>query len=330
MTLKCALRAWTAPMAQVRRSHDGIRGMVAKSRFHRGDLLICVPLAHCYFPHASRDPHRLRRWNRSALFPEAQFWLRQLSPDAPDARVSLCASVSTEDNKVLTLTLSPVEAALAVSVALRYFWRNVVLLKDREGSGRPALGPARFRPADLYLHSLPMEEYISYGLEGPYFSNVEDESNVHSNIEQIAWNLRDCILSHAPQEEYTFYDARPSELDATLLAAIYVIRARLLRMTAFFGEDKAPDRVTSVIAPIVDFLNHSSTDYTCAACMSIPKRAVVVRAVRDIDFGEELTLDYRAAARQRKNKRQKTLGISDLEEEEDGWEPRYLFSAKDA
>ncbi|RNF26412.1 uncharacterized protein Tco025E_01375 [Trypanosoma conorhini] len=333
MTLARALRAWTAPMAQVHRPRDGIRGLVAKRRFQRGDLLMDVPLRYCYLPHASRDPRRLRRWNRSALFPEAQFWLRRLSPDAPDEGVSLTASVSTEDKKVITLTLSPVEASVAVSAALRYFWRKVVLLKNREGVGRPPLGPPNFHPADLYLHALPIEKYLSYGLEGPYFSDVEEEANVHSNIEQIAWNLRDCILSCAPQEEYAFYDAHPSELDATLLAAIYVLRARLLRMAAVFGDDQASDRVTSVIAPIVDFLNHASVGHNCAACVSIPRRAVVVRAVRDIGVGEELTLDYRGRGQLRRGATQNSWGKSgaeEAEESENWWESRYLFSAKEA
>ncbi|ESL11744.1 hypothetical protein TRSC58_00499 [Trypanosoma rangeli SC58] len=333
MTLARSLRAWTAPMAQVNRPRDGIRGMIAKRRFHRGDLLMDVPLRYCYFPHASRNPRRLRRWNRSALFPEAQLWLLRLSSDASDAGVSLSASVSTEDNKVVTLTLSPVEASLAVSVALRYFWRKVVLLKNREGAGRPALGPSNFHPADLYLQSIPMEEHILYGLERPYFSDVEDEANVHSNIEQIAWNLRDCILTCAPQEEYAFYDAHPSDLDATLLAAIYVVRARLLRMATIFGDERSSDRVTSVIAPVVDFLNHGSAGHNCAACVTIPKRAVVVRAVRDIGVGEELTLDYRGPVQQRRGGFQNyrgTSGCEEAEEREDWWESRYLFSANDA
>ncbi|KEG15615.1 hypothetical protein DQ04_00021130 [Trypanosoma grayi] len=330
MTLARALRAWTAPIAQVRRPHDGIRGIVAKRRFCRGDLLLSVPLSYCYFPHASRDPRRMRRWNRAALFPEAQQWLRRLSPDAEEECVALSASVTTEDDKVLTLNLTPVEAALAVSVALRYFWLEVVMLKDSKGIGRPLLGPSRFRPADLYLQSLPLERFLSYGLEGPYMSALEDEANLHSAIEQVAWNLRDCVLSHAPQEEYRFYDAHPSELDAALLAAIYVIRARLLRVTAIHVEENVPESLTSVLAPIVDFLNHSAWDYTCVACVALRRRAVVVRAFRDIDVGEELTLDYRGPMEQRQGNRGKTGGALALEEEDDWWESRYLISADEA
>lgn len=254
-------------------------------------------------------------------------WLQRLSPDARDGVCSLSASASTADMKVVTVDLSPVEAALAVSVALRHFWREVVLVP---GGDRPALGPSRSRAAELYLRALPVKEYLSYGLEGPYTASNENEGSRHSALEQIAWNLRDCVLSHAPQEEYRFYDANPEELDAALLAAIYVTRARVLRLRAILCGDSAADRVTSVIAPTVDFLNHSPNDYTCAACVAMPKRVVVVRAARDINVGEELTLNYRGPVEE-----QRVLAREGAEgffsgEEMDSWESRYLFSADDA
>ncbi|KAH9579937.1 SET domain [Trypanosoma melophagium] len=323
MTLARTLRVWTAPIVQRRRSHDGIRGIMAKRRFYRGDLLMSVPIVSCYFPHASSEARLLRRWNRATLFPEMPVWLPRLSPDAEEGRVSLIASVSTEDNKVLTLALSPVEAALAISVALRYFWRDIIRLNSKEEKNKSSsIGPLNFRPADLYVQSLPMKEHLSFGLEGPYMSAVEDEANLHSCIEQIAWNLRDCLLSYASQEEYRVYDSHPSELDAVLLAAVYVVRTRLIHMRVLHEDSSVPDRSTSVIAPIVDFLNHSSFDYSCAACVSMRKRAVVVRAARDINIGEELTLNYRGTRKQ--------LEESYLGGDDNWWESRYLISAEDA
>ncbi|ORC90842.1 uncharacterized protein TM35_000072660 [Trypanosoma theileri] len=324
MTLARALRVWTAPIVQLRRPHDGIRGLMAKRRFHRGDLLMSVPLDCCYFPFASREARRLRRWNRSTLFPEMPLWLLRLSPDAQEERVSLTASVSTEDNNVLNLVLSPVEAALAISVAVRYFWWEIIKLNSKEEKSKSSsmMGPLKFRSADLYVQSLPMKEHLSYGLEGPYLSTMEDEANLHSCIEQIAWNLRDCLLSYASQEEYRLYDSHPSELDAVLLAAVYVVRTRLLRMSVLHNDCTVPDRSTGVIAPVVDFLNHSAFNYSCAACVSMRKRAVVVRAARDINVGEELTLNYRGTLKQ--------LGNSDLVGDGDWWESRYLISTEEA
>ncbi|KAG8345310.1 hypothetical protein TRVL_03857 [Trypanosoma vivax] len=330
MTLANALRLFMAPMVQARRRQDGVRGLVAKQRFHRGDVLLSVPLRWCYLPHASRNLRRLRRYNRTTLVPESVLWLHRLSPDMPEDRVTLTASVSTEEGRVLTLTLSPVEASLAVSVALRYFWQKIIMLKDRNGIGRQALGPPRVRIADLYVSSLPLEDYLSYGLEAPYFSSAEYESNMHSNIEQIAWNLRDCILSHAPQEEYIIYDARPSELDSVILAGIYVVRARTIRMKVIHGADTSIDSATSIIAPIVDALNHSAEDATCEACISLPRSAVVVRAAREIAAGEELTLNYHSFTNQSTGGRLDVPGgrcrpATDDTDEEGMWESRYLF-----
>ncbi|CBH11859.1 hypothetical protein, conserved [Trypanosoma brucei gambiense DAL972] len=333
MTLLHMLGARAAPMLQARRGHDSVRGLFARRCFRKGDLLLSVPSRNCYFPHASRVPRTLRRWNRSTLFPEATMWLWRLSPDFPQDRVSLTASVSTDENEVVTLTLSPVEASLAVSIALRYFWQSVIKLKTRVGVGNPSLGPVKDRKADLYVSSLPLTEYFSYGLEAPYFSEGGCGSNVHSTIEQIAWNLRDCILLHAPQEEYRFYDAHPSELDSAILTSIYVVRARVLKLKVIRTDDVRTDTVTSAIVPIVDMLNHSASSPACAACVSLPTATVVVRAARDINVGEELTLDYgehkgkRMFPRSHRNSFTNANELTDEEEDEDYMcESRYLFS----
>ncbi|CCD13328.1 unnamed protein product [Trypanosoma congolense IL3000] len=325
MTLLSAVGIRSAPLAQARRGSDGVRGVFAKRYFKRGDLLLSVPLHSCYFPHASPVPRKLRRWNRSTLIPEVPLWLWRFSPDIPEDRVTLTASASTEECKVVTVSLSPVEAALAVSIAVRHFWRNVICLKDSVGSGRAVLGPPADRRADLYMRSLPLKEYLSYGLEAPYVSGAEFEGHVHSNLEQIAWNLRDCLLSYASQQEYSLYDAYAAELDVALLASIYVVRARVMRMAVIRGDNPKTDGLTSVIAPCVDCLNHSSHETTCTACTSLPNRAVIVRAARDINVGEELTVDYRGFSLSRVGARAEIDPSNALGEDEDIWESRYLF-----
>lgn len=292
-----------------------------------------IPMRYCAFPTGLYDakewdaehfnPHQLRRGNRScALFPEWWQWLRRLSPDTIGDPVSLRASVSYDSPndfegnanalpsaalttsssasvattpRVVTLSLSPVEATLAVCVALRYFFAHALAIPAPARQSLH-LGPAPSPLAEAYMATLPLRELLAFGVESVYSGSSAMEVEVHACMEQLSFNVRDCVLSYASNDEYRLLDENPSTFDAVLLASLYAVRARVLPLPLLTGSDPRTDRTVKVVAPVLDALNHHRAPYcTAAGVVSLPAQAVVLRAVRGIRPGEEVTVDYRLA-----------------------------------
>ncbi|CCW61603.1 unnamed protein product [Phytomonas sp. EM1] len=309
-------------LRQAERPSDGLRGVFTRRLIPRGALILSIPLPYVYFPHGlsspfplqgggnsseTRDLLQLRRCNRQiALFPEFWTWLRRLSPDVVvgeaseeggGGSVALSASASLRGSSpaVVTLTLSPVEAAIAICVGVRYFFASALAIPRRT---RVALrlgceGATAMDAGEIYVRSLPIAEFLRYGVEGFFQQALGDEANAHSCLEQLAWNLRDACLTYATAEEYRLIDANPSTFDEVLLAVLYIVRARVFQIPLLLDENPLRDRLVRVYSPGLDSLNHAEAhDCTAAAVVSARNRSVVVRAVRDIRAGEEITFDY--------------------------------------
>ncbi|KAG5498727.1 hypothetical protein JKF63_03015 [Porcisia hertigi] len=304
----CALR-------QQRRRCDGVRGVFAAAPLDRGDLVLSVPLRYSYITHLGSPCQRggsssasfetvegaqlLRRCNRGvALFPESWAWLQRFSLDAPIERVSLSCAISCEAaperssrvSGVMSLALSPVEAAVATSVALRYFYAHALHLSPATRSAH-GIGPAPHDLSDRFVAGLPFSEYLRWGLES--FYSDASSAEAHLCLEQLSCNLRDAILTHASKVEYGFLDERPSLLDTVLLTSLYLVRSRVLRVPLFSSVPGKPDSSCSVFAPGLESLNHCGDSPSAAVVVSAAQRSVVVRAMRPIARGEEITLDYR-------------------------------------
>lgn len=314
--------AYTHPAKQAIRPTDGVRGLFVRAPIRRGGLMLSVPLRYCYFPHGFQPPGRaiteartdpssahalyLRRCNRGKeLLPEFRLWAERLSPDAPSARVSLfsCASRGDDGDGVSCVALSSIEAALAVCVALRYFFGPALGL-PRGTSLRIRRETLRLLPeassiaqdalAERFVASLPMGLYLSHGVESLFTSDGEGAAE-HACLEQLSYNLRDACLTHASTEQYRFMDENPSVLDNVLLTALYVVRARTLSVPLLSSVGAEHDRQVQVFAPGLGSLNHARAPWaTAAAAVSPAHGAIVVRATRDVRRGEEVTLDYNA------------------------------------
>ncbi|CCW68098.1 unnamed protein product [Phytomonas sp. Hart1] len=320
-------------LRQRARASDGLRGVFPRRRIPRGSAILTIPLPYAYFPHGlppqgpfpsfkgggssheRGDFRQLRRENRQiALLPEFWTWLRRLSPDVVKGRkngengevetdaeeeergsVALSASASLEGSSpaVVSLSLTPVEAALVVCIALRYFFTTALAIPPRTRAALRLGSSFSMDVGELYVRSLPIPLYLTYGLEGFFKQALGDEANAHSCLEQLAWNLRDACLTYASMEEYRLMDTNPSIFDDVLLAVLYIVRARVFQIPLLFGENPLRDRLISVYAPGLDSLNHADEHHcTAAAVVSAKSRSIVVRAVRDILPDEEITFDY--------------------------------------
>ncbi|CBZ28910.1 conserved hypothetical protein [Leishmania mexicana MHOM/GT/2001/U1103] len=304
----CALR-------QQRRRCNGVRGVFAAAALDRGELVVSVPLRYCFITQldlprdggrsslplfeTAKEARHLRRCNRGvALFPEAWVWLQRFFADAPADRVSLSSTISCDAAPgsvaaapaVMSLTLSPVEATLATCVALRYFYAHALHLSAATRAAHN-VGPAPHDLSDRFTASLPFEEYLRWGLESIYSDASSAEA--HLCLEQLSSNLRDAIMTHANNAEFRFLDEAPSLFDTVLLTSLYLVRARVLRMPVLSSTSDKPDISCSVFAPGLDALNHCGTSPAAAVVVSAARRSVVVRALRRINRGEEITLDYR-------------------------------------
>lgn len=320
-------------LRQYRRQSDGVRGLFTAQALSRGDVVFAVPLRYCCLTHVDigSDPTRsntelltawkLRRVNRGCcLFPELWPWLCRLSPDAPSDRVALAASASTpvysctsrvegDSNgtgsrpSVVSLSLSPVEAALATCIALRYFYSAALNLSV---ATRLTLGlhPTPHELADTFVRNLPLEDYINYGVETLYGGDMGHEADAHSCLEQLASNLRDAVLMHASANEYHLLDRDAALFDAVLLASLYVVRARVLPVPLLGRSGESADRLIRVFAPGVEALNHShlpSVAVAVAPAMSM----LIGKATRPLRIREEMTLDYEAGVSLSKNQQKR-------------------------
>lgn len=201
-----------------------------------------------------------------------------------------------------TLSLSCSEAALTVCVAVRYFSEHIARLPAVDlykNHGKISchtshlfgLAPPFSSVATAYVSSLPMKLFLDRGVESLFLSSYASLSSLHICLEQLSWNLRDEILQYANDVEYSILDAHPSSLDEILLAALYVVRSRILPATLLHPENS--DRVIHALMPGVDALNHAV--HPNAAVVASPcLQSVVVRSVRDIMRREEVTLNYDA------------------------------------
>lgn len=309
--------AQCTPLRQQLRRSDGVRGVFTLKPLQRGELILSLPLCYCYVTHchsSGRSPRpppenevavQLRRWNRGVcLLPEVWPWLQRFSSDAAEDTVLLTSTISRDTTacekgdadaaSVLSLTLSPVEAALATAIALRYFYSRALHLTP-ETRAAQQIGPAPNALADAFVTNLPLEPYLQMGVEAVYGDAASGAA--HLCLEQLSHNLRDAILTHATAAEYRFLDEHPSLFDDLLLICLYVVRARVLTVPLLGAtpQGAAGDGQCSVFAPLLDGMNHAPLLPSAAVVVALQRERVVVRATRDVRRGEEITLNYRAA-----------------------------------
>lgn len=352
--------AQCTPLRQQLRRTDGVRGVFTLKPLMRGELILSLPLRYCYITHLSGSSGRgassqsprwesadegsrqLRRWNRGvALLPEVWTWLQRYSSDASTDRVSLTSSISAETSvsehfgeaaaaapSVVSLTLSPVEAALATAIALRYFFTRALHLTPATRAAQ-LIGPPPNALADVFVDNLPLELYMQMGVEAVYGDAAAGEA--HLCLEQLSHNLRDAILTHANAAEYRFLDEFPSLFDNLLLVCLYVVRARVLTMPLLGAPPHGKEETqVSVFAPLLDAMNHAPVLPSAAVVVALQRQRVVMRATRDVRRGEEITLNYRAAgalpgAAFAAATAAGALSGYEMPMEED-WAPRYLMS----
>lgn len=318
---------------------------------------------------------QLRRCNRHVnLFPEMWSWLCALSADVAVDGVALSASSTSlsdsyaldgydrlsldgthagaarcdcpgEGEGVTTLCVSPVEAALAVCVAQRYFFHVALCLSHSTRMGRrgsAGVGPMPHAHADYYVSTLPVSRYLNHGVEdgggleqGVCRDREENETTrmaaaaavtagrvrrecgeasascagqrdeeayrlvqrgaVHSCMEQIAWNLRDAVLSRATAAEYRLFDSHAELWDAIVLCALYVVRARVLpvRVLPRVQSRKEATMAVHVFAPGLGEINHAGDGLaSAAAVLSVERNCLAMRTVRDVRQHEEVTMNY--------------------------------------
>lgn len=270
------------------------------------------PLRSNILQNEKRKPKSVRGSSRTrylpiGLFPEVHLWQRHFLRQEfseQDGPLCLRTSASGENGKVTTVTLTPSEAALIVCIALRFFFARVVPLKSpllpsfgmSSILGSPFLtsfvNEPRYSAGNVYVHSLPLDTLMCHGVESFFGRFAEAESPYHVCLEQLAWNLRDEVLHCANNTEYAVLDQHPSSLDDVMLLSLYIVRSRILpvRWIEPAGSSQN-DSIVQALAPGVDALNHSLLP--SAAVVAAPAaQAVVVRAIRPISKGEEITINY--------------------------------------
>lgn len=345
--MSCGVRS--SLLYQGRRAADGMRGVFVRRAVSRGDLLLSIPVHRCFYPDgllqtanttikttnltnegALRQSREMRRSNRPAmatLFPEGWTWLQRLSPDVTEDSVCLSASLSRDggmtpissENRIVTLTITPLEATLAVCVGLRYMYGTALRISS-ETRRRLKIGPEPTVAGEEYVNSLPLDRYMQDGVESFYSCGIDD-APAHACLEAIALNLRDAVLSHASMTDYRILDENSSTMDAVLLSSLYAIRSRVLWVPLLTCDNCHRDRPIRVLAPGLDTLNHAAgAQSAAAAALSSSKKVLVVRALRSLRAGEEVTVDYSSADRLFQKAPRHHLTTAD-----DWWQARYLL-----
>lgn len=310
-------------LRQGSRKHDGVRGVFATRPIERGSLLMEVPLRYCCFPYGlassatssfslitpTQKKEERRMNSYISLFPEFALWRQRLCRLSSALRDSvnlpaLQASASNEHGETTSLCLSPSEAALVLSVALRFFSEHVALLPsvDLFRMGRKisnfisfslAVSPPRSSVASAYVNYLPMHLFLENGVESFCTPSVPTLESFHMCLEQLSWNLKDEVLQYATNEEYTLLDAHSSTFDDIILVALYIVRSRILPVTLLSPGHS--DRVVPALMPGIDSMNHAVAP-NAAVVISPVLPFVVARALRYIPAGEEVTLQYDLAS----------------------------------
>lgn len=303
------------------RPEDGVRGVFSSRDISAGVLLFRIPVHYCYFPYGFEGIYSTEKTCRSNrhvhLFPEFEMWRRRLDRQKlgdVGAPVLLHASSSASvdvKREVQSVRLSSVEAALTISIALRYFLLHVphqsAVLK-----GDNAVFP-RSSVALAYIKSLPINVLLRRGVESLFHGTGEGLS-LHICLEQLAGNICDFILSHVSNATYSVIDRRHAEFEELVLVTLYVVRSRIISLLLLCptGDFSIP-----TLAPGLDALNHSVTPNAAGAVAPLQK-TVVIRAVQRIPSHSEITINYQPLLPFQSSKNQNACS-------EDPWETRYLM-----
>ena len=286
--------------AQQCRRPDGVRGLFTSCSRPANDVVAIVPLRSAFFGGSDlastySPPH----------LPEYRKILLQLD----DARVQLevsrsggFGSLRFKNSRVLSVALRPFESALvllAVDHHLRQKYLAPSTRRNAEGGG-DALAH--------YLHTLPLDVACSRGAESTFLSVAMDDArfDLHSCVEQLAKNLADAYLANADDNIYRLHDATPELVESTVLGAVYLIVSRVLVLPPPSSDEglnppriRTPSSTESLeaVVPFIDMLNHAAKGAaSCRLFLSSGRRPqdreLVVRTVRPMRFGEELTIDY--------------------------------------
>jgi hypothetical protein len=321
------INAVISPCAQYQRSIDGVRGLFSCSHCRRGALIAKIPLAACIHsstltssvvPNFSRFYQTLFR-RRYPSHQESTF----------GTSLQLDSTASSEDSPggIVSFSMKPFEATLTFCLALHYY-KGVLQQRCGPQAAKTFL-PQLFPLSALnewFFSSIPVQRIDLEGLESPFSSSMSGHSSqeLHSCIEQIASGMFDFFMDEFATENLRRYlDASgEDDLRSSFIAAIYAVRSRSLHIPVVGGTlgrprghrwlaqsqaaghdgTQAPrnrrrsdaERL-AIVAPVISLMNHSSGSApSVATVISASEQCVVVRALRDIHRGEELTLDYKS------------------------------------
>lgn len=362
------INAFIAPCAQYQRPADGVRGIFGCSHYPRGALIAKIPLDACI--HSSSLTSALVP-NFSRIH---QTLFKRFTPRKDEAcgtSLQLESTASSEDSPggIVTFSMRPFEATLSFCVALHYY-KGILQRNCGQGATERFL-PHAFPQSALnewFFSSIPMQRIDLDGLESPFSSSMSGHSSqeLHSCIEQVASGMFDFFMDEFASENFRRYLEAIDEDDlrASFISAIYAVRSRSLHIP-IVGGSLAPTRrhrwllplaqtdlnnkqstvrqkrdatTLPVVAPFISLINHASVaddqPPTVGVVVSVSERCVVVRAVRGIHRGEELTLDYRSLSIADEHQRVALHPFISLEEQRNlneqlAWESRFHIPTSD-
>lgn len=257
------------------RRFDLVRGIMTTVPRNRGEVIAVVPLGTAMINGV---------YGASGSM-EVANWVRRLTA----APVSLTAQSHCEGSYA-EVSLTKIEAAFAIAVAAS---KSPAAVKKAH---------VDCTPFERYLRNLP-DEVREYG-DVMSFDNKADMNSVfaaHFCMEQLSCNLADFVGGDDVVDQW---------FDEAIAASVYLARSRVL----WLRTDEPCSLPLPVIAPVIDGLNHSSTDNNVEALVHLRDRCIVLSATHYIPPNSELLLRYLPP--------QTTRGLSP----ESDWAVRYGFS----
>lgn len=317
---------------QIPRRRDGVRGLFSLSRYARGDLIIKAPLSTCIY----------RGARATRLMPSYHLWMSRVAPSQSDPvhlvpALQLESSCSSDDSPggIVTFTLEPFEAATVFCLALHFVCEKFF----PDCMQKNPLSLTFSADESAFLSTFALSHIHQCGVESLFSSSLgwHSSQDIHSCMEQVAKAMTEKYLeSWATSDAERFLRLHEEELSSIFLSAIYAVRSRVLHLQPM-GFGKVSTHCVPIIAPMLHFLNHDdASNPSCAAVVALEERCVVVRAVRSVRNGEELTLNYVPSLGSRSKPQHHKMVLHPLLsapeqaaiDAELSWEARYQFSQR--
>lgn len=237
---------------------DGVRGVYLKSSVRRDDILLKIPLESCL---------------QDASPPSWLSSSRDEEGDEPSAYNCSGEWATRLAASLLHLQLSPCSEGKSM-------WLSLLPDPDYLRASLPVHWPEETvenaRSTSLEL-----------AVDSAYFGRAEA-------VEELVCALK---LSSG------LVDGRgDDEIRRLCNDALDVVQTRTCRLTMTTNNDSEPnEEPLRVLAPVFDFINHGSIkvrgDYGANSQFQLEDDCLVVRAVKDLDAGEEVLIDYGESAR---------------------------------